>query len=158
MSDPIFGETVPALLRRLLADHRRLLPALQNWAESLSSPARGTARERLEGLASQLRTHARIEEETLFQAMADILGSSALAGYEMQHDDIDEVLEELLATQDGLPQNATELAERLLWYCESHFEIEEKHIFREALQRLTSDQWQALNARADQLAAAGPAS
>lgn len=158
MSEATFGETLPALLQRLLAEHRSLLPALQDWAESLSSPGEHASREQLEGLASQLRTHARIEEETLFQAMADILGSSALAGYEMQHDDIDEVLGELLAAQDGLPPNAAELAERLLWYCESHFEIEEKHIFREALQRLTSVQWQALSARADQLAATGSAS
>jgi len=141
----------PALLRRLLDEHQELLPALQRWAEALESSPPVEARGRLAALAERLRVHARIEDETLFQAMGELLGQAALSGYLMQHDDIDEVLERLLEVPGGLPGDAAELAGRLLWYCESHFEIEEKHIFQEALRRLTPDQWEALHARATAL-------
>ena len=143
----------PALLRRLLDDHRQLLPALQWWAETLGSSPPAESRERLASLARRLRLHARVEDETLFQAMAEILGQAALSGYLMQHDDIDEVLERLLEVPGGLPADAAELAGRLLWYCESHFEIEEKHIFQEALRRLSQEQWQTLDAQAAKVAA-----
>ena len=138
----------PALLRRLLDEHRELLPALQQWADSLPTIPPSTARARLSELAERLQAHARVEEETLFKAMADVLGPAALTGYQMQHDDIDEVLGRLLEVPDALPDDAVELAGRLLWYCESHFEIEEKHIFQEAVRRLTPYQWEALETRA----------
>lgn len=143
----------PALLRRLLDEHQELLPAVQQWVDALPGAPPAAARERLGALAARLRMHARIEDETLFKAMAELLGPAALTGYQMQHDDIDEVLERLLEVPGGLPDDAAELAGRLLWYCESHFEIEEKHLFQEALRRLTPDQWDALQARALELAA-----
>lgn len=145
-------EQQPALLRRLLDEHQELLPALQQWADALSGSPPAAARERLAALAKRLRLHAHVEDETLFKAMAELLGPAALTGYQMQHDDIDDVLQQLLAVPGGLPDDAAELAGRLLWYCESHFEIEEKHLFQEALRRLTPDQWDALQARALELA------
>lgn len=138
------GQVVPVLLQRLLQDHRELLPELTQWVEGLPDTPPPQARSRLEPLAERLRQHARLEEETLFAAMAEVVGSQALAGYEMQHDDIDDVLGELLSSPPGLPANARELADRLLWYCESHFETEEKYIFPEALERLSPERWAEL--------------
>ena len=143
------SEPLPGLLRRLLEEHQRLLPALRRWVQQLPEAEPSAARAELEQLAGELRRHARLEEQTLFAAMGAVLGSQALAGYEMQHDDIDEVLEALLAVPPGLPQDAPQLADRLLWFCESHFEIEEKHIFPESLKRLSPEQWSRLEAAAD---------
>ncbi len=143
----------PALLERLLEEHRDLLPALQAWVERLPGAPADRAWQELSALAERLRLHAHVEDETLFAAMADILGPAALTGYLMQHDDIDEVMGQLLQTPGQLPEDAPELAGRLLWYCESHFEIEERHIFQEALARLTPQQWAELDARARALAA-----
>lgn len=144
----------PPLLARLLEEHRSLLPSIQHWVESLPQTPPDQARARLAALAERLRQHARIEDETLFAAMADLLSQSALAGYLMQHDDIDDVLGQLLRVPGGLPPDARELADRLLWYCESHFEIEEKHIFQEAQARLTPEQWDALDQQARALGSA----
>ena len=142
------SQTMPALLRRLLDEHQEMLPALQRWAAAMEGTDPQLARQQLQELAEGLRRHAELEEQTLFAKMAELLGSQALVGYEMQHDDIEEVLQELLAEPPGLPARARELADRLLWYCESHFEIEEKNIFPEALRRLSAEQWEALARRA----------
>lgn len=146
---------VPALLRRLLDDHRELLPALQQWADALPGTEPAAARAQLAALAQRLRAHARLEDETLFVAMAEELGRAALTGYQMQHDDIDEVLERLLAVPGALPPDAADLAGRLLWYCESHFETEEKYLFQEALRRLTPSRWEALWLHASRLPGPG---
>ena len=149
---------LPPLLARLLEEHRSLLPSLQQWVESLPQTPPDEARARLAALAARLRQHARVEDETLFAAMADRLGQAALTGYLMQHDDIDDVLTQLLSVAGGLPADARELADRLLWYCESHFEIEEQHIFQEAQALLTPEQWDALDRQARALEAElGPA-
>lgn len=135
------GGRVPALLQQLLDEHREILPALDRWAQDLPALAPGEGHARLAALADRLRRHAALEETTLFAAMAGILGHQALAGYEMQHDDIEELLDELLGTPGTLPPGAQALAERLMWICESHFEIEERHIFADAQARLGREQW-----------------
>ncbi|NLG69276.1 MAG: hypothetical protein GX496_06895, partial [Firmicutes bacterium] len=143
----------PALLERLLEEHRDLLPALQAWIERLPGAPAARAWQELSALAERLRLPAHVEDEPLFAAMAARLGPAALTGYLMQHDDIDEVLGQLLQTPGQLPDGAPELADLLLWYCESHFEIEERHIFQEALARLTPQQWAELEVQARALAA-----
>lgn len=144
----------PLLLQRLLDDHRELLPALQQWADALPGTEPAAARAQLAALAERLRAHARLEDETLFAAMAEELGPAALTGYQMQHDDIDDVLDRLLAVPGALPPDAADLAGRLLWYCEAHFETEEKHLFQEALRRLTPSRWEALCPKPRELPAA----
>ncbi|MBE3598600.1 MAG: hemerythrin domain-containing protein [Limnochordaceae bacterium] len=137
-------DTAPALVRRLLQEHRSLLPALERWVQGLPSSTPAQSYARLHDLARRLRRHAALEEVTLFAAMAEIAGRQALAGYEQQHDDIDELLEQLLPETGQLPDDATGLADRLYWICESHFEIEEKHIFRDACARLDARTWASL--------------
>lgn len=140
----------PALLQRLLDDHRRILPTLEHWVQRVRElPARAAEdrwpelRASLDDLAGQLRRHAALEEQTLFAAMGEVLGSQALTGYALQHDDIEELLDELLAAS-AMPAAAGEKADRLWWICESHFEIEETYLFQEALRRLAPEQWEML--------------